>query len=140
MIADFTSFYMLQWHAFYEFICKPLEKIFFRSWDIQVFLRALSLKKPIFCDFWDIQVSLTILFVLLEIFIVNTFQIGVLAEEKWARIDELLSDRSKPHSVWENYHFSGFCASVDFVDEPYKRTDIIATERSHWVLTGATNF
>ncbi len=67
---------------FEAFLRKPFEKILYRSWDIRVFLKALSSKNCIFYDFFWHSYLIEVSSVWLEIYTVSTSQIDLLATQK----------------------------------------------------------
>jgi hypothetical protein len=76
--------------VFDVFLRKPFEKILFCSRDIQILLRALSLKKYIFCNFSCHPYLIKDTYIGPEIFTVSTSYVQVLLLKKLAQNNQLL--------------------------------------------------
>ena len=72
------------------FLRKPFEKILFRSRDIQILLRALSLKKHVFCNFLCHSYPIKDTYIGPEIFTMSTSYVQVLLLKKLAQKNQLL--------------------------------------------------
>ena len=72
------------------FLRKPFEKILFRSRDIQILVRALSLKKHVFCHFLCHSYLIKGTYIGSELFTASTSYVQVLLLKKLAQKNQLL--------------------------------------------------